>query len=220
MIHFATTCIDNFFKYPNAIRDYANSLEFDSVQKNYPGRRTKELSSVNPTLAQYINTKYLVNHYPMGAPIQCKTEMHFQKISGEFDKGWIHGDDRIVHTTIVYLTPNASLDSGTSLWIPKEGRHPLIPGQDIISIKHKAYTNKINSEEAESHRLKWNGNFDEVTRFSNVYNRCIGFDGSQWHSANNFAQNEKEEERLTLITFWVDIVGPQTGLQRTQMEII
>ena len=220
MIHFATTCIDNFFKYPDAMRDYANSLEYDSIQKNYPGRRTKDLGSINPTLSQYIKAKYLVNHYPLGAPIQCKTEMHFQKIGDEFDKGWVHTDDRIVHTTIIYLTSNPSLDSGTSLFSPKKGRYPLIPDSDIIATKHKLFTKEISLEEAEQHRLKWNDNFDEVTRFSNVYNRCIGFDGSQWHSANDFAQNDKEEERLTLIIFWLDIIASQTGLQRTQMEII
>ena len=219
MIHFATPCIDNFFKYPDAIRKYANSLDFDSVQKEYPGKRTKELALLNPALSESINIKYLYSQYTTGVPIQCKTESYFQKIGGKFDKGWVHSDHRIVHTTIVYLMPNASLDSGTSLWIPKESRHPLISDTDNTLIKHKFYTNEISSEEAEGHRLKWNDNFDEVTRFANVYNRCIGFDGSQWHSANNFAQAD-EKERLTLITFWVDIVGPQTGLQRTQMEVI
>ena len=224
MIHFATTCIDNFFKYPDAIRDYANSLEFysefNSIPKNFPGKRTKEISLINPKLAQYINAKYLYNHYSSNSSIQFKTDMYFQKISGEFDKGWIHSDDRIVHTTIMYLTPNAQLDSGTSLWIPKKGSYPLIEDINDTEIKLKFYTNKISSEEAEKHRLKWNDNFDEVTRFANVYNRCIGFDGSQWHSANNFSQTDKKEERLTLIIFWVEIVGSQTGLQRTQMEVI
>ena len=85
--------------------------------------------------------------------------------------------------------------------------------------KRQFYLDQITAEEAEKYRLDDNGNFEETVRFSNVYNRCIGFDGSNWHSANSFAQDSKEEERLTLIIFWMEITGPQTGLQRTQMEV-
>ena len=86
--------------------------------------------------------------------------------------------------------------------------------------KVQSYKSEISEEEAESYRLKNNNLFKEVIRFSNVYNRCIGFDGSQWHSANDFSNIDKEEERLTLIMFWEAIVGQPTGLHRTKMSAI
>ena len=62
--------------------------------------------------------------------------------------------------------------------------------------------------------------FEETVRFANVYNRCIGFDAAEWHAANQFSQTNEEESRLTLIVFWHEISCAQTGLQRSEMEII
>ena len=42
----------------------------------------------------------------------------------------------------------------------------------------------------------------------------------EWHSANEFAQKDEKEPRLILIIFWSEISSGQTGLQRSEMEII
>jgi hypothetical protein len=41
----------------------------------------------------------------------------------------------------------------------------------------------------------------------------------EWHAANEFVQ-KTEHPRLTLIIFWNEISSGQTGLQRSEMEII
>ena len=221
MIHFSTTCIDNFFKYPDSVVDYANSLEFkvESEEQLWPGKRSQELHILHPGLYKAISEKFLYHHYNLRggeATVGYKSEMHFQKVNDEYDKGWIHSDTRTVHTTIIYLTPGANLNSGTSLYVPKKGVNPLVePPNDFM--KRKFYSDEEKAQEVEKYRLEWKNNFEEVTRFSNVYNRCIGFDGSQWHGSNNLSS---KGERLTLVIFWTEITGPQTGLQRTQMELI
>ena len=224
-MHFPTTCIDHFFKYPDAVRKYANTLNFQpQPEGRWPGQRTKELHLENDTLFNYTCQKYLHNFYTTDQlkgnyrNVGYKALMYFQKVSSEYDKGWVHSDVPYVHTTIIYLTPNASLNSGTSLFRPKESEGVILSTKNNLK-KRQFYLDQITGEEAEKYRLEDNGNFEETIRFSNVYNRCIGFDGSNWHSANSFAQDSKEEERLTLIIFWMEIVGPQTGLQRTQMEV-
>ena len=60
--------------------------------------------------------------------------------------------------------------------------------------------------------------FETTVRFANIYNRCIGFDSSYWHCANDFSKNK--QPRLTLIIFWYEIVSGQSGIQRKDMEII
>ena len=226
-MHFGTTCIDDFFKYPNAIRKYANSLEYNPDKEGrWPGVRTKSLQLLDENLHLMIVKKYLSNFYTMGdimeGLVQYSSDVMFQKVSNKYGGGWIHNDGEFVHTTIVYLTPNVPDDSGTSIYIPKEDSMPqAIPGT-VLTLQKKIdfYKSRISLEESEPYRLKNNSPFKEVIRFSNVYNRCIGFDGSNWHSANNFANVEGEEERLTLIIFWGSIIGPQTGLQRTKMNPI
>tara|TARA_R100001086_G_scaffold186878_1_gene105033 strand:+ start:1181 stop:1855 length:675 start_codon:yes stop_codon:yes gene_type:complete len=224
MIHFATTCIDNFFKYPDSLVNYANSLEFTTLsweggEQVWPGKRSKELHILHPALYDDISKKYLYNHYTLrdkDTSVSYHSQMHFQKVDSEYDKGWIHLDDGIVHTTIIYLTPDANPAGGTSLYVPKKGIDPLVePPNDYM--KRKFYADEEKALEADKHRLEWKNNFEEVTRFSNVYNRCIGFDGSQWHGSNNLSS---KGERLTLVIFWQEITGPQTGLQRSQMELI
>jgi hypothetical protein len=228
-MHFATTCIDDFFKYPNAIRKYANSLEYNpDKQGRWPGVRSRPLHLLDAVLYSNICDKYLSNFYPidtlMTGQVQYRAEAVFQKVSGKYGGGWIHNDREYMHATIFYLTPNISDDSGTSIFIPKKDSLPSsLP--DGMTLKNKKkeqfYKSEISLEEAEADRLKNNRSlFNEVIRFSNVYNRCIGYDGSHWHAANNFANVNKEEERLTLVIFWSSIVGPSTGLQRTKMNQI
>ena len=50
-MHFPTTCIDHFFKYPDAVRKYANTLTFQpEPEGRWPGQRTKELHLENDNL--------------------------------------------------------------------------------------------------------------------------------------------------------------------------
>ena len=225
-MHFSTVCIDDFFKYPNSICKYADSLEYRLDEYGrWPGVRSKPLQVINESLWQEICEKYLANFYPMESlttgQIQYKSDASFQKVSSKYRGGWIHNDKQYVHTTIFYLTPNASDDSGTSIFIPKDDSMPVEKADEKCNIKkEQSYKSQISLEEAEPYRLKNNSPFKEVIRFANVYNRCIGFDGSRWHSANNFTNLDKEEERLTLIIFWEGIIGPPTGLQRTKMSAI
>ena len=75
------------------------------------------------------------------------------------------------------------------------------------------YTDKSSSEEVEKDRLENNNQFEKTIYFSNIYNRCISFDSSTWHCADEFSG---EDERLTLIIFWEKINGPMTNLQNSK----
>ena len=216
MIHFSTTCIDDFFDYPDVIRNYATSLEYKpSLTGQWPGERTELLEKLNPLLHSNICTRYLLNHYKYNDLIKFNATAYFQKISSKFSKGCIHTDYPNYHTVIIYLTPNASLDSGTSLYRPKK-----VTMKSINKLKQKFNLGAIDNEKIEKYREEFNNNreefnsnFEETDRFNNLYNRCIGFDASIWHGANNLQSND---ERLTLIIFFNSIIGEMTGLQRSQ----
>ena len=42
-----TSCVDDFYEDPDSIREYALSLDYKKQKGNYPGVRTKDLSSIN-----------------------------------------------------------------------------------------------------------------------------------------------------------------------------
>ena len=219
MIQFPTTCVDNFFKYPDEIRRFGLSLDFKpEPQGMWPGTRSPELGLISTSLKNAICSKYLKIH--LSSPmIGYKCAVYFQKVDAKSGKGWVHNDTPHLHTNLIYLTPNASLNSGTSVYRPKEGVGPMITSRNNTK-KRDFNLNKLTSKEAEKFRLESNADFEETIRFSNVYNRCIGFDSSYWHCANEFAQKDEKEQRLTLIIFWHEISSGQTGIQRSAMEII
>ena len=219
MIFYPTICIDNFFEHPEHIRNYIltnrNNDKFKwkpSATGRWPGIRSCGLGEINYSLFQEIATRYLLNHYSAEqlAKVDYQCKMMFQIIKEEdVQGGWVHSDYPKLHTSIVYLTPNASLDSGTNIYQIKDstslvGHH---------STKLKVHKNNVYNPQSEEFRLKYNSQFNKTMTFSNIYNRCIGFDGNMFHCANDF---DKKEERLTLVMFWEKINGPMTNLQISQ----
>ena len=219
MIQFSTTCVDNFFKYPDEIVNFANTLEYKpDSQGRWPGERSAQLDQISPALHNAICAKYLKLH--LAAPmVVYKATVYFQKINAQSDKGWVHNDYPYLHTTLIYLTKEANLNSGTSLYRPKKGVGPMYTTRNNIK-KREFNLGKLSGEESEKFRIESNSDFEETVRFANVYNRCVGFDAMEWHAANEFAQKDDKELRLTLAIFWSEISSGQTGLQRAEMEII
>jgi|TARA_Y100001963_G_C6614444_1_gene368599 hypothetical protein len=222
MFQFSTTCVDNFFKHPDEIVYLAETLDYKPHSEGlWPGARSPELHQVNPALKTAICTKYLKLHLSSAPMIGYQCVAYFQKIgaaSGGLGKGWVHNDTPHLHTTIIYLNKHENLKSGTSLYRPKKGIGPMYTTRHNMK-KREFNLGKLSTKEAEKYRTESNADFEETIRFSNVYNRCIGFDACEWHAANEFSQNIKEP-RLTLIIFWNEISSGQTGLQRSEMEII
>ena len=222
MFQFSTTCVDNFFKHPDEIVYLAETLDYKPHSEGlWPGARSPELHQVNPALKTAICTKYLKLHLSSAPMIGYQCVAYYQKIgaaSGGLGKGWVHNDTPHLHTTIIYLNKHENLKSGTSLYRPKKGIGPMYTTRQNMK-KREFNLGKLSTKEAEKYRTESNADFEETIRFSNVYNRCIGFDACEWHAANEFSQNIKEP-RLTLIIFWNEISSGQTGLQRSEMEII
>ena len=44
---FPTTCIDNFYKDPDGVRNFALSLEYNDNAGNFPGVRTDNLKNID-----------------------------------------------------------------------------------------------------------------------------------------------------------------------------
>ena len=51
-MRFPTLCVDDFYKNPEQIRDFALSLEYSKPEGIYPGERTKYLHEIDKKLFQ------------------------------------------------------------------------------------------------------------------------------------------------------------------------
>jgi hypothetical protein len=206
--HFPLTVADQFYDDPDAIRNYALSLNFLPAQNGeWPGKRTPLLSTLNQELNNYCITKFVSLYFDLSiSEVRgWNAETQFQLID-PFDKdktniknkAWVHVDTSPL-AGVVYLNPNADLNSGTSIYKLKEGAVPdwLVPN------KRTMLHTTGNIDANYKHNLQKHSNcFDETISVKNVYNRIIAYEGTNYHCASN---HHAGSPRLTQVFFLYQI---------------
>ncbi len=107
----------------------------------------------------------------------------------------IHTDQNTVFAAVLYLTPDAPLNSGTSLfkpnqqfdqekyeWCLKENDRRFIEGRKLMDTTY--------------HTM-----FDEIVRINNVYNTLVLYEGRHFHAANKFFGKTLKDSRLAQVFF-------------------
>jgi hypothetical protein len=222
MRNFPVAVIDNFFNEPDKVRKFALHQEFkrDETSK-YPGLRTDCLSVIEPSLYNEFLKKFFSVYYDFKfEKLNWVVSAQFQKTDNSFDSGWIHYDND-GHSNnkvagVIYLTPNAPLRSGTSIYKPKN--NVLIPS--IYSLeKNIHYYANGNSEELKNLKEQIKEQFDETINISNVYNRLISFDAGEYHAAQNYF-GQDNESRLILVFFVTRLDAQLMPLERANINKI
>lgn len=174
--------VDNFYKNPDDVRKFALSLEYNYHKDYHKGKRTDK-------------------------PYRFKgLKEQFEKIMGVKIKNWEHygtngvfqicvaGDQLVYHIDqqqyagIVFLTPNAPPNSGTTLYRSKHTLKTKVSKEEHIIVFKKGF---LDSTE-----------FDVVDVVGNVYNRLILFDSQQIHSASTYFGNTLNDGRLFQLFFF------------------
>ena len=152
--------IDNFYNNPDQVRDYALSLEFN-VTGNYPGARTEPLQGDNFTNAMAFMQD------AVGKPITffpSEYNTAFQYTT-EDSRTWVHHDSTD-WAAVLYLTPDAPLDSGTAIY------------------KHKHTGIYRHTEDASVDFNDYHSDPDDwevIAQSMNMYNRLVIYDGMYYH---------------------------------------
>ena len=211
MYYIPHTIVDGFFDNPDEVRKYALMQDYKPDSENrYPGVRSNHLPNINMPLARTIVHKIGLL-FDREDEVQRKTDtrlnirMQFQKVPSVYNNGWIHSDHGSTVTGLIYLTPNNTNNSGTSLFHKK---YEAIDLSEIEDIKKNHFSeivdNKLSkaNEEVNSLKDKFDSQFNKVVDVKDVYNRLFLFDSYHYHSANKF--DTTSEERLTLVLFFND----------------
>ena len=175
--------VDNFYKNPHQVREEALQMEFIDDLDWYKGRRTKEQII-------YPNTKETFEEI-IGQEITNWSEEYgmcgvFQSCNAE-DALVYHFDEQ-QYAGMVYLSPNAPYQSGTTLWAHKE-----------TGIRHQY---------DDSDDACFEGGFFDKTKFEvvdvvgNVFNRLVIFNGKCFHSASEYFGQTIEDSRLFHMFFF------------------
>jgi hypothetical protein len=166
-------------------------------------------------LHNYFANKFFSVFYDFLNPVNWVIETTFQLIEpfdqskdSCFNKGWIHTDDNKILAGVLYLTPNADLETGTSIYMPKDVSSESNLLADSQLKKYELYRDGLKPDDYSEHINKFNSNFVETVNVKNMYNRLIAFDATCWHSAQNFHTNT--ESRLT-VNFFVTSVNSSSA---------
>ena len=174
--------VDNFYADPDSVRNFALGVEFQEDLRFYKGLRSVQAyqpPGIIETFESIIGEK--ITHFGEGSPNGC-----FQITTAQDPQVYHH--DMQKWAAMIYLTPNAPLESGTRLIRTKEGKIGHMTDPRI----NEAFT----------------GGFYDSTKFeivdsaSNVYNRLLIMDAQHIHSAGAYFGQGKEDGRLTHLFFF------------------
>lgn len=151
---------DNFYQDPDSVRKLALSWEFN-VTGNYPGKRTKACGGawfyeIQKTFEKILNKK--ITYWP------AEYNTAFQYTTQDATT-WIH-HDQTSWACVVYLTPDAPLDSGTAIYrhkptgIYKHSKEALVDFN-----KHKTLES----------------DWEIIAEAKNLYNRAVIYDANYYH---------------------------------------
>ena len=180
--------VDNFYDNPDEIRKFALEQEFgdESVITGFVGRRTFN-QFLFPGLKEAFESV-------MGKKI-TKWEEH--GMNGRFQICW-SGERLVYHCDeqmwggMIYLSPNAPYQCGTTLYADKKNRARTYydPGWDEY----------WGNTPGDCHLDRTP--FEPVDVLGNVYNRLVIFDASCIHSASEYFGTNKENARLWQMFFF------------------
>lgn len=187
--------IDNFYNNPMETRNFILTQDF-SVRGNYPGQRTR--SFANNDLKDAIQELI----FPFGGkitdfPMPDGTNINDNNIyNGSFqyttsrDRSWIHVDGFNNWAGIVYMTPDAPVDSGTGFYRYQDGT--------TIETDLKIMDNKSEIDTFCQDLTKW----EQIDKVGNVFNRLILFNSKRYHMSLDYFGNSKDNGRLFQVFFF------------------
>jgi hypothetical protein len=204
MLHFPAFCIDNFYKDPDAIREYALSLKFNTIGV-CQGRRTAPLDEINSEFDSVFSKQLLSVFYDMGmndVKWVIKSYFHLHRMTDnsgfennteetchvahkyrDFEPSYVpevptavHLDDKCFFSGVIYLNPIAEPHAGSAIYKVVESTNPIRHGNGDIEKEIVV----------------------ETVNFKQVYNRLVAFDGKSYHGRTGA---NKQSERLTHVFF-------------------
>lgn len=120
---------------------------------------------------------------------------NFQSVTDEYGSGVIHTDQNTIFAAVLYLTPDAPLASGTSLY--KKNKQ-----FDEAKYKRALADNDMKFKGGEIVMdTSYHAMFDEIVRVNNVYNTLILYEGRHFHAANKFFGKGLKDSRLAQVFF-------------------
>lgn len=188
MKKFPLICVDNFYKNPEEIRQFALKQNF-FVSGNYPGKRTENIDLLNKDIFQQFCEKFFsicydrtISNFEIDTRFWLTTSLSENPKSPK-NNGWIHTDNYHLGG-VIYLSPGLDLNLGTTFYeqikkIDKESQFNYNKAVSNFYCNGKDY-------EFDKMILEHNSHYTETAKIGNVFNRLVSFDASTPHSPSHY----------------------------------
>lgn len=191
--------VDNFYKDPDAVRNFALGVEYQEDKvRNWPGRDSEhehgkeELTRLcSEIVGEELTTK------------SCNKCSYFRRTKvGQYGTQDVHFDPNpgLVWAGVIYLTPTFHPTGGTKFWKHKRTGWEFAPGMaeaERYGIQtHDDMVNFFNIEGKD--RSKW----IETDNIAFKYNRLVMFNPFMWHSNGEWFGTDDESARLVQLLFF------------------
>ena len=175
--------VDNFYNNPDEVREFALSVEYKADLRFYKGLRSVENYQQEGLKEAF---EELIDEKIVSFPDKDSFNGCFQITTAEDPQVYHHDTQK--WAAMIYLTPDAPLESGTRTHSSK--------------INNTRHMNDENAQEAFSAGYYDSTKFNIVDSIGNVYNRLVIMDAQHFHSAGSYFGNSKETGRLTHLFFF------------------
>lgn len=199
---YPVTIVENFYEDADAVRSFALSQKYQyrhqlkDVPYVFPGARTKDLSVINKPLFEKVSNKIIsLFHNSEYEHMRWAISTNFQSVSEDYGRGVIHTDGNAVFAAVLYLSPDAPLDSGTSLF-RRNKQFDQAAYEKALKENDKRFAAGTIAMDTGYHSM-----FDEIVRINNVYNTLILYEGRHYHAANKFFGKTLKDSRLAQVFF-------------------
>jgi hypothetical protein len=175
--------VDNFYVEPNKVREFALKQKFFEHKEYHKGRRTDQCFKFEGLKEQfefYLNKK--ISSWSTYGTNGC-----FQLcMAGE---QLVYHYDVQTYAAIIFLTPNAPPETGTSIYRSKiTNEFKVTPYTDLNKVFKNGFYDSTQ--------------FDLLDKIGNVYNRLLIFDAKLIHSASCYFGDNDNNCRLFQMFFF------------------
>lgn len=177
--------VDNFYENPYEVRDIALAQSFDPDLRYHKGKRTQKRflpQGIKQTFEALLGTRITnwANYEYNGVFQYCTAE-----------DALVYHCDVQRYAGAIYLTPDAPLSTGTSMYRSRE--YP-----DVYKINTKDDNYKDVFKGGYYDKTK----FEKIDDIGNVFNRLVLWNAQYIHSASEYFGQTKEDSRLFHLFFF------------------
>lgn len=188
--------VDNFYPNPDAVRRKALSLTYTEPE-HLVGWRTRAYQprGIKERIEEKFGVRIPYWESDLDAIHACNGVFFTSYAKGHRSETvGIHYDDPLRWVMfLIYLTPNAPYDAGTSLWQHRATGLTSPPSPSEAKRLGSTVEKLMATLERDSRiRSRW----IEIDRIGNVYNRAVMFPGGFYHSASRHFGSGFEDGRI------------------------